>query len=768
MGRLAATVERLREQVHQAQTAASGNALIELARGILVERLGCGPVQAARQLHLLAESAGISRLELAADIVNRAAGDRLSEAAVEFVTEVRTPADHAVPEEVVRLRTAESGVLAATDTQAVAQALLEHALAPIGACAVAVWTAASDGSLSLAGTAGFSAAEAARWHYVPPTVATLARKALTERTSVWATTLTEAGIPSIGWSDMSGGGRAVLPAGTGGRILGVLEICWADRLPPQPVRIQRQVEALAELCAHTLEVNPPAPLDESASELVDVADGLGEPALVLRPQVDHDGAVTDFRIHHVNAAFATLAGRPPGVRVGALLLEAYPLAAESGGLFEKIERVHATGEAFRARRMPLPIPLDQLSLSVVVDLSISRHGNELLLIWRSHDEAARLAGLLQHAQRLGRIAGFEENPNTGEVTWNAQLFSLCGLPATAPPIPLERLPRHAHPDDATAIRRFLRTLLHHHRAASTAFRLHRPDGSARYIRVIAEPVLDARSRLVAVRGAYQDVSAQHWTEVALAATRDQLAHSEARAAENNRLALLLQQAIMPPPLAPRDALGLRIAVRYRPAEKEHLVGGDWYDTARLASGQLLLAVGDVAGHGIEAATGMVALRNALRGLAATGAAPGQLLGWLNKVACDLTGDLNATAICALYEPRTRVMSWARAGHLPPLLVRDGRASALPLTRGMLLGAFADAEHEDGEVQLAPGDRLLLYTDGLIERRDRPLEHSLEQLVAAAAAHASRDLDEHLDQLLIHSRSDTDDDTCLIGVQLLDE
>lgn len=207
-----------------------------------------------------------------------------------------------------------------------------------------------------------------------------------------------------------------------------------------------------------------------------------------------------------------------------------------------------------------------------------------------------------------------------------------------------------------------------------------------------------------------------------------------------------------------------MAVRYRPAEKDHLVGGDWYDALALPTGQVLLCVGDVAGHGIEAATGMVALRNALRGLAATGAGPGQLLGWLNTVTHHLTDNVTATTICALYQPRTRALRWARAGHLPPILVRDGRATELPTVSGILLGAIDQADYEEGEIRLEAGDTLMMYTDGLIERRDRSLEQSLHDLLTTAGnADGLTELDRRLDHLLRYSSSDTDDDTCLIGV-----
>ncbi|MFI1073363.1 SpoIIE family protein phosphatase [Streptomyces puniciscabiei] len=769
VGRLAATVDRLRREVRAAHAEAEGRALIELAKGILVERLGCGPAQAARQLAELTEQAKSTPLEFAVEVINQAARDRVSEVTDAFLSTVaETPARQATA---LRLRAAESGALAANDTQDVANALLEHALRPLGAVAVAVWSAGADGSLTLSGSAGFSPAEAVRWRYVPPEVATVARRGLTEHTGQWFQSLADTGLPTIGRHMHPAGGRVAVPAGAGGRIHGVLEIAWPGPLEPQPPQIVRQVEALAELCAHTLETytlrqcpgQDPRILPDAA-ELTELAEGLHDPALVLVPHIDGSGQLVDFRIQHVNSRFLDPAGRPRALVSGALLLEAYPMAAGKSELFQRVERVYATGEPYRGRRMRLTALVDQVPLSAVADISISRHGSSVLLIWRIEDETAQLASLLQHAQRLGRIGGFEENLLTGEITWNDQLFHLYGRSPASTPVPLEELPAHAHPDDAVALGRFLRTLLHRRRPASAAFRLQRPDGVTRHIRVVAEPALDADGGLFAVRGAYQDISAQHWTEVALAATRDQLAHTEQQAAERNRLTLQLQHAIMPPTQAPLTVPGLEVAVRYRPAETEHLVGGDWYDAVMLPSGLALLCVGDVAGHGIEAATSMVVLRNALRGLAVTGAGPGQLLSWLNIVAHHLTGGITATAVCALYDPDQRSLRWARAGHLPPVLVRGREAAPLPLVKGLLLGAVPEAVYEEAELQFAPEDMLLMYTDGLIERRDRSVEESLTQLLTTART-APKTLDQQLDRLLTYSRSDTDDDTCIVGIRV---
>lgn len=143
--------------------------MVELAKGILIGQLSCTPAAAARQLDELSRETGLSALELAADIVNQASRDHVSEVAAAFARRTGTPDPAERSTSVsVRLRTAESGVLAAADdTQAVAESLLTNALGPLGADAVAVWRAAPDGSLALAGHAGFPPGEAARWRHVP-------------------------------------------------------------------------------------------------------------------------------------------------------------------------------------------------------------------------------------------------------------------------------------------------------------------------------------------------------------------------------------------------------------------------------------------------------------------------------------------------------------------------------------------------------------------------------------------------------------------------
>jgi serine phosphatase RsbU (regulator of sigma subunit) len=256
------------------------------------------------------------------------------------------------------------------------------------------------------------------------------------------------------------------------------------------------------------------------------------------------------------------------------------------------------------------------------------------------------------------------------------------------------------------------------------------------------------------------------TRVALAAARDLLADSEQRAAEQQELALRLQRAMMPADVGLMETCGVDIAVRCRPAKAGYLVAGDWYDALQLPDGELLFVVGDIAGHGIDAVTGMVAARNTLRGLAATGADPHDLLSRLNYAACAFTEGVTGTVICGRYDPKTQLLRWARAGHLPPVLVRGRLAAVQPLPEGMLLGVELGAEYDQVTLQLMTGDTLLFYTDGLIERRAESISDALAEFAAAAVPDdPAADLDRHVAQILASAASDTGDDACLLAVRI---
>jgi serine phosphatase RsbU (regulator of sigma subunit) len=238
----------------------------------------------------------------------------------------------------------------------------------------------------------------------------------------------------------------------------------------------------------------------------------------------------------------------------------------------------------------------------------------------------------------------------------------------------------------------------------------------------------------------------------------------AELAEERHVALELQRAILPLHDEAFDLPGLRTMVRYLPASKAGRVGGDWYITADMPGGHVLVAIGDVAGHGLAAAAGMARLRGALAGLAITGSPPERLLGWLNDLVRHVAPEHTASVIAGYFDPASRTLTWAQAGHPPPVLIRGSWARPLDAPDGILLGA-GEEEYASAVLALAPDDLLLLYSDGLIERRDRSIEEGLDALSAAVRGIADPELaiDAALRAL---GSTDAEDDTCLVALRVL--
>lgn len=183
------------------------------------------------------------------------------------------------------------------------------------------------------------------------------------------------------------------------------------------------------------------------------------------------------------------------------------------------------------------------------------------------------------------------------------------------------------------------------------------------------------------------------------------------------------------------AADLDIAVRYQPADPESQIGGDWYDAFVDASSATVLTVGDVSGHDRKAAATMSQVHALWRGLASEVAdAPSRLLSRLDAAMTGLPSEPLATAVVARVEPPSdhppgsRRVHWSSAGHVPPLLRDpDGGVTRLEAEPDLLLGISPDAPRKDHFTDLLAGSTLLLYTDGLIERRDQDLDDGIDDL-----------------------------------------
>jgi phosphoserine phosphatase RsbU/P len=232
------------------------------------------------------------------------------------------------------------------------------------------------------------------------------------------------------------------------------------------------------------------------------------------------------------------------------------------------------------------------------------------------------------------------------------------------------------------------------------------------------------------------------------------------------IALELQQALLSGAL-PEDER-VRTEVVYRPAVQGLQVGGDWYDAFRLDGDAIALVVGDVVGRGIGAAATMGQLRSALRALASTGLGPAALLEALDRFARAHEVGRMATLAYAQIDAGTRRVRYACAGHPPPAAVAPGGAAQLLWDgRSLPLDARGAGTRAEGELALEPGGGLVLYSDGLVERRTQPLRTGLDALVAAlesVTAPPGRGLAPALADALL-AGGDRDDDVCVLALGL---
>ncbi|MFE5882232.1 PP2C family protein-serine/threonine phosphatase [Streptomyces hydrogenans] len=227
-----------------------------------------------------------------------------------------------------------------------------------------------------------------------------------------------------------------------------------------------------------------------------------------------------------------------------------------------------------------------------------------------------------------------------------------------------------------------------------------------------------------------------------------------RLAATEDTALHLQRALVAEPGRPHP--NLEIAGRYLPAGPRTLVGGDWFETVRLHFGRSLLVVGDVMGHGLDAAVDMNAYRSALREVAATDLPPHRVLRHLDAVVAQDGARRPATCLLVRVDPGRGTATFASAGHLPPAVFgADGSAELVDLPVGPPLGTGVGG-YDPATRPLAEGDTLLLFTDGLVERRGEDIDVSLARLAGLRLPPdpgPERVVDEVLDRLDAHHAED---------------
>lgn len=368
---------------------------------------------------------------------------------------------------------------------------------------------------------------------------------------------------------------------------------------------------------------------------------------------------------------------------------------------------------------------------------------------------------------LSRVGSAEWNLLTDEMSWSDEVYQIFGRPQEKGPLSLDELPSLLLSDDQARLTTMVTDCLVDGKPIDGEFRIVRTDGTVRTLHMMGEPVLDSDGCTASMWVVLRDISDLRRSQRTVRETQDTLQRRRQLARTEHQVAVELQQAVLPRwrgplRLAYRGSAALDVAARYLPSAAHALIGGDWYDAMELPGGQSLLTVGDLTGHGVSATSGMAMVLGALRGMAMAGIDPGPLLGHLNQVLEASAQPALGSTVCGKYNPVTRTLTWAQAGHPVPLLFRGGTGCALSPPGGVLLGATPGAVYGQSEVRLRPGDLLVLHTAGLA-RQNAMDESGTDRLCALAPRFADARTAQECMRVIIEECGETErrDDACVL-------
>ncbi|MEV4835781.1 SpoIIE family protein phosphatase [Nonomuraea sp. NPDC049486] len=497
-----------------------------------------------------------------------------------------------------------------------------------------------------------------------------------------------------------------------------------------------------------------------------VLDGVAGNHTVLMPVRAEDGRIEDYLFMAVGPELVDISGRRGSEIVGLRLSEVYPTLV-GGPVWDAWERCLADGMPRQVGPIPYVSVAARAPAEMTISVQIRPVGPGVINSWVRHDVQSRLEERSAQTERLGNLGWGEWDLVTGEVDWSPGLYRVYERDPASGPLPRDVLDTLTVEEDmplrAQAAEDFSRG-----KTIDLTYRV-RIGGRVKHLRMVADAVRDAEGRPAKIFGVIQDVTARETTRAKLSRIEQELREHQRNLEAEHRLAVTLQQIVLPIPTEPIDLPRLRVAVRYLPAVQAERVGGDWYHAAQAGDGSVVLAIGDVAGHGVRAAACMAQLRHALAALAVTTTSePAELLGHLNRLLyMGGTGTSTATAVVARYLPETGELRWAQAGHPPPLHSRGGHTIELDRPDGSVLGAVPAAAYGTAAVTIAPGDLLLLYTDGMVERRDKTLREGLAPVIETLdRTFTRRSRHPVADVIAQLPDANPEDDTCVLAARRL--
>ncbi|MGH3742759.1 MAG: SpoIIE family protein phosphatase, partial [Micromonosporaceae bacterium] len=496
---------------------------------------------------------------------------------------------------------------------------------------------------------------------------------------------------------------------------------------------------------------------------------LYDPAALLAPIRDGD-RIVDFEFELANPVAHKMAEAEQVDLRNSTLLEVFPEVG-SRLLLREYSKVLRTGKSYQIGDLHIAAEEEGTRDSYTFAMHAVRFADRVLVVWRLRTDADLLHDQLLHAERLAKAGSFWWNVRAGDMRWSPGMHRLFSRTPEQGAIPLHELSSYVHGDDWVGVQNAISRLMEGHEA-SLEFRL-TGHGAGRRLRLRAEPVSDRRhpenpGELYAVRGTVRDVTEERAAEARLRVAEEALGAQRARLEAEQRAATSLRDAVLPTAPELATATGLSLRGLCRSPEQAGRVAGDWYDVVPLSGSRTLLVVGDVAGKGLSATTAAAQLRSAVRAYAVLEMPPAELLNAVNRMMCELATDQIATLAVAEYQPDEHKLRWAVAGHAAPLrFPPDGLGERLTDSVGVPIGALTHASYQTGERVMSPGDRVLLYTDGLITRRGTPADDGLDVLLQTGSHVDLDDVDAVANHLTVKLGAEPHDDLCLISARVLE-
>jgi serine phosphatase RsbU (regulator of sigma subunit)/PAS domain-containing protein len=495
-----------------------------------------------------------------------------------------------------------------------------------------------------------------------------------------------------------------------------------------------------------------------------VLDASPDSASRLVPVRDAEGRVVDFLYVQLSDQAKDIFGRGAAELIGCRLLRVDPGCALNG-LFDAYVQVLESGTPYARGPFQASTAQNGVARSARLSVRCVRVPTGVCVTWRYHDEEDRTRRRLERAERLAQVGFGEWDLVADEQSWSPQMLANYGRTPQQGAVGADELRKIIMAEDLPMMEDSLHTLFSRREPVEVEHRIMTPAGENRHLWVFAEPVLDDSGMPVAISVVTQNITRRRYIEEALAETRKEFLRQQGETVRERQVTLTLRRAILPAEHELVNVPGLEVAVRSLPAESPARIGGDWYATRTLADGRALLAIGDAAGHGLAATAAMARMRMGLLGLAYTGENTGQLACWLNELVSDLEPATIGTVLVAHFDPHSRLMNWTCAGHPPPILLRDGHATRMELDPDPVLGCFSGVYYSTMTTQLRSGDLVLLYTDGLIERRGDDLDERIGRLENIVEEASDRP-EEVLDAVLARMGHDRNaDDTTLFAVRV---